>query len=180
MLSSDDYPLRLPVRVGPDGNVQVHGTSYSVDPRLVGAPAMALVRRREVTIQVGDRVCSHQRLDHAASPQRLDEHRRDLLATIHGERKRSTFRRQCLWELGETAQDFLERLIHHLPNPDRWWSPINRLYLLLEEHGGKVVTRAMADALERDQPTVAAVTAALRPPIPADLPTPTFPLEVAP
>lgn len=161
--TSSEYALRIPAQVLPTGMVHIAGTSYSVDPRKVGAPAMVLLHEKSVVIQIGGTQCIHKRIDHFPVPQRLDEHRRDILAVIHGERKKNTYKRQCLWELGDTAQRFLEILIHRLRPPTAWAGPVNRLFALLEEHGAEPLLEAMLESLRKDTITVSSVVSALHP-----------------
>lgn len=168
--TSAQYALRIPLTVLPTGMVHLHGTSYSVDPRRVGAPALALLRADSVEIVIGGTRCVHRRVDHCDQPQRLDGHRRELLGAVHGTRKRNSFKRQCLWELGAPAQEFLERLIHKLgPHATAWYAPVQRLFALLEEHGDTALLAALADAHRRGRYDVADVVRALAapPPLPS-------------
>jgi len=141
------FALRLPATVLPTGTVHILGTTYSVDPKRVGAPAMVLLRATEVEIVIGGSRCVHRRVDHCDLPQRLPEHRREMLGAVFGERKRNSFQRQCLWELGRDAQDFLEGLVHRCgADATGWYRPVAQLYALLEEHGDSVLREAMASA----------------------------------
>jgi transposase len=158
------FALRLPATVLPTGTVHVLGTTYSVDPTRVGAPAMIHLRATEVEIVIGGRRCVHRRVDHCDLPQRLPEHRRELLGAVFGERKRKSFQRQCLWELGREAQDFLEGLVHRCgANATAWYHPVAQLFALLEEHGDSALREAMASAHGTRQHDVSAVVRALRP-----------------
>jgi len=166
------FALRLPVTVLPTGTVHVLGTTYSVDPTRVGAPAMVLLRASEVEIVIGGTRCVHRRVDHCDLPQRLPEHRREMLGAVFGERKRTSFQRQCLWELGREAQDFLERLVHRCgASATGWYRPVRQLFALLEEHGDSALREAMAAAHAAGTHEVPAVVRAL---------TPRRPLVVAP
>jgi transposase len=158
------FALRLPATVLPTGTVHVLGTTYSVDPKRVGAPAMVLLRATEVEIIIGGRRCIHRRVDYCDLPQRLPEHRREMLGAVFGERKRNSFQRQCLWELGREAQDFLEGLVHRCgADAKGWYRPVAQLYALLEEHGDSALREAMASAHEAKRHDVPAVVRALRP-----------------
>lgn len=158
------YQLRVPLMVLPTGMVHVFGTSYSVDPRRLGAPAMALIGRDTVEIAIGATRCTHRRIDHAPQPQRLPEHRQALLEVVHGERKENAFRRQCLWELGGAARDFLEMVVHRCgADATGWYRPVRQLYALLEEHEAEALAAAMASCHARKAWTVAAVVSALQP-----------------
>jgi transposase len=158
------FALRVPATVLPTGTVHVLGTTYSVDPTKVGAPAMILLRAAEVEIVIGGRRCIHRRIDHCDLPQRLPEHRREMLGAVYGERKRNSFQRQCLWELGRDAQDFLEGLVHRCgANATGWYRPVAQLYALLEEHGDSALREAMASAHGAGCHDVPGVVRALRP-----------------
>jgi transposase len=158
-----EYALRQPVTVLPTGMVHVFGTSYSVDPKKVGAPAMAFMREKTVEIVINGVRCTHPRMDYTDDPQRLPEHNQAMLAAVHGERKRNTFKRQCLWELGDGARNFLERLIHRLGAHGNWAIPVHRLYALLEEHGAGAMAAALASCHEQCRYDVSDVVRALRP-----------------
>jgi transposase len=158
------FALRLPATVLPTGTVHILGTTYSVDPKRVGAPAMVLLRATEVKIVIGGSRCTHRRVDFCDLPQRLPEHRREMLGAVFGERKRNSFQRQCLWELGREAQDFLEGLVHRCgADATGWYRPVAQLYALLEEHGDSVLREAMANAHGAKRHDVPAVVRALRP-----------------
>jgi transposase len=158
------FALRIPLTVLPTGMIHVMGTSYSVDPTKVGAPAIALMRADTVEIVISGKRCIHRRIDWCEIPQRLPEHRREMLGVVHGERKRNSFQRQCLWEVGPNGQLFLERLIHRLgPDSSGWYGPVKRLYALLEEHGDSAIETAFGTCSAQERYDVNAVVAALRP-----------------
>jgi len=162
------YQLRIPLSVLPTGMVHVFGTSYSVDPRRLGAPAMALIGRDTVEIAIGATRCTHRRIDHAPQPQRLPEHRQAVLAVVHGERKANAFKRQCLWELGGAAREFLEMLVHRCgANATGWYRPVLQLYTLWDEHGSEALTAALAICHEQRDWTVPGVVRALKPQVAA-------------
>ncbi|MEY2855020.1 MAG: hypothetical protein RL030_2152 [Pseudomonadota bacterium] len=164
LFTSAQFALRIPVTVLPTGTVQVLGTTYSVDPKRVGAPAMAHLRASEVEIVVGGSRCIHRRVDHCDDPQRLPQHRREMLGAVFGQRKRNSFQRQCLWELGREAQDFLEGLIHRCgASATGWYRPVAQLYALLDEHGPDALREAMTTAHAARIHDVAAVVRELRP-----------------
>lgn len=163
--TSASYRLRVPLSVLPTGMVHVFGTSYSVDPRRLGSPAMALIGRDTVEITAGSTRCTHRRIDHAPLPQRLPEHRQAVLGVVHGERKANAFKRQCLWELGGAAREFLEMLVHRCgADATGWYRPVLLLYTLWDEHGSEALTAALAICHEQRDWTVPAVVRALKPP----------------
>jgi hypothetical protein len=117
-----------------------------------------------VAIAIGATRCTHRRIDNAPQPQRLPEHRQAVLEVVHGERKENAFRRQCLWELGGAARDFLEMVVHRCgANATGWYRPVRQLYALLEEHEADALVAAMASCHARENWTVQAVVSALQP-----------------
>jgi len=167
------YHLRIPLSVLPTGMVHVFGTSYSVDPKRLGAQAMALIGHDTVKIAIGGMRCMHRRIDHCPQPQRLPEHRQGVLAVVHGERKQNAFKRQCLWELGGGARDFLEMVVHRCgANATGWYRPVLRLYALWDEHGAEALTSALERCHQQQTWTIAAVVSALRPQVPVVAGTP--------
>ena len=159
-----EFALRIPVTVGPTAMVHVRGTSYSVDPQRVGAPAVVHLGAETVRVVINSDEWVHQRCDGCNTPQRLPEHRSAMLGAIYGQRKHNTFKRQCLFELGPGARDFLEAMIHRIgPNGTGWYRPVHRLFALLEEHGDEAVAAALTQCHGRKRYAVADVVAALRP-----------------
>lgn len=149
------YALRIPATVGPTAMVHIHGTSYSVDPKKVGAPAVIHLGARSVRVVIGGQSWTHERRDHCDTPQRLPQHRTEMLGAIYGERKHNTFKRQCLFELGPGAREFLEALIHRLgPQSTGWYQPVHRLFALLEEHGDEPMETALGLCAARGALTV--------------------------
>jgi len=158
-----EYALRIPLTVQPTGMVQVFGTSYSVDPKRVGAPAVAKVSRDTVEVVINGRSCTHQRIDNCDTPQRLPEHRSAMLGAIYGKRKHRTFKRQCLFEIGPHARTFLERMVHRLgPHGAAWFRPVERLFALLETHADDAMEVAFGTCNAQDRYDVPSVMAALR------------------
>jgi transposase len=148
--------------VTPTGTVSINGTPYFASARRIGAPATILIRQASIEIVVGDKAerCVHTRRDDAGVVQRLPDQREDLLAVVHGQRKRATFRRQCLLELGQEAWSFLSVLVHRCPN-GRWEEPCTELYDLLVTFGEDAMRTAFAQCNVRQQYTVPAIVDAL-------------------
>lgn len=163
LTSPDQHAVHEHAVVAPTGTVSVRGTAYFASARRLGAPAVILLRAREVEIIVGEagERSVHQRVDDAGVVQRLPDQRVAVLASIHGKRKQATFRRQCLMELGQEAWRFLTGLIHRCPG-GLWEGPCTELYDLFEHHGDAAMRTAFARCNAADDFTVKAVTAALR------------------
>ena len=156
-----EYPIRETRTITPMGTVSYAGTSYSTPPERIGAPATVYVRQDRLDMEAGRLQWSHRREDGTGKVRRLLEHRRSVLAVVHGERKRRYFRRQCLLELGLPAHDFLEQLVHRCPGGT--WSPhVDRLYELLEEYGAEDLALALAKCVKNGRFDVGAVAAEFR------------------
>lgn len=154
------WAIEASATVTPMGTVRVLGTSYSATDTKLGAPATVLIRKDRLLIDVrGDR-CEHVRADHTGEVRRLPDHRASVLAALHGRRKLSTFRRQCLLELGEAAESFLEQLVHRAPS-GRWEGPCEELFDLLRDHGDDCMIHAFVRCVADRRYTAADVRAVL-------------------
>lgn len=153
--------LRETATVTPAGTVSINGTPYFATARFIGAPATVLIRQETIEIAIGDRErCTHARRDGVGRVQRLASQRTHMLAVIHGRRKQATFRRQCLFETGKEASDFLGGLVHRCPNGN-WEGPCSELYDQLVIHGEAAMRAAFAACHLAGRYTVDAVVSAL-------------------
>lgn len=157
----DAWAIEDSATVTPMGTISYLGTSYSATARHLGAPATLLVRERTLEIVVAGRRCTHVREDHTDEVRRLPEHRQEVLAALHGDRKLATFRRQCLLELGQPAWQFMEPLVHICPQ-GRWEKPCHELFDLLVAYGDGAMLDAFTRCVARQTFTVAAVRTVLR------------------
>ena len=116
----------------------------------IGATATVLIRAHQLDLSAGGSAWTHDRQDHTGKTIRLPEHRRAVLAVVHGERKKRYFRRQCLLELGPPAHDLLEQLVHRCPGGT--WSPhVDRLFELLCTYGSQDLIAAITTCAARSQ-----------------------------
>ena len=159
--SAADFPLLESGVVSPTGTVRFHGTAYSVDPRFLGAPATIRVFERRLAIEVGGSRCEHIRADYTDDVRRLPEHSLAMATVITASRKQTYFKRQCLMELGETAQRFLDRLIMRAPG-NSWYRDIHRLFDLYQRHDHASLLIAMGEALSAGQSDVTAISRRLK------------------
>jgi transposase len=159
-VGSADWAIVATATVTPMGTIPLFGTSYSATARRLGAPATVHIRGTTLDVTVGDERCTHAREDHTGEVRRLPQHREDVLAVIHGQRKEATFRRQCLLELGQPAWLFLGQLIHLEPCGS-WEGPCNDLFGLLQRHDDDAMRAAFAHCHAHKHYTVAAVRDAL-------------------
>jgi transposase len=163
-VQAEDHVLQDTATVTPMGTISWKGTSYFATATRLGAPATLLVRQDTLEIIVGDggERCTHVRRDGmGVVVQRLPGQRQDMLAVIHGRRKHSTFRRQCLLELGRPAWDFMEVLVHRCPD-GRWERPCTDLYELMQVHGDDAMRAAFVACCARRTYTVVDVATALK------------------
>lgn len=159
-VTPEEWAMAASATVTPMGTIRLMGTSYSASETKLGAPATIAIRKDRIDIDVrGDR-CTHVRRDGTGGVHRLPEHRTSMLAALHGHRRVTTFRRQCLLELGPPAEDFLEQLVHAEPC-GRWEQPCHELFDLLRDHGDDRMTAAFSRCVRQRRFTVDAVRAVL-------------------
>lgn len=89
------WPLRETKTVTPTGTISFGGTPYFAHAKRIGAPATLFVRQFEIEIVVGDDRVTHVRRDGDGRLQMLPSQREDLLAAVHGRRKKATARREA-------------------------------------------------------------------------------------
>lgn len=160
--TADAYPLRESATVTPVATVVIRGTPYQVDPKAIGTVATVLIRRDtiEVVTVRGTRV-SHRRRDGIKVVQRLPGQASEVLARLHGERKRNYYQRECILSLGSEAAVFLENLIHARGNGG-WVREVSRIFALLEERGPDRLRMALATCVAQGRHDIFAVEAALK------------------
>jgi transposase len=157
-----DYPLRESATVTPVATIVVRGTPYQVDPKAIGTVATVLMRQDVIeVITVRGTTVTHPRRDGSRTVQRLPGQASEVLALLHGERKRNYYQRECILALGPDAAAFLENLIHARGNGG-WIREVTRIFALLEQHGPDRLRSALATCVERERHDIFAVEAALK------------------
>jgi len=160
--TAPDYPLRESATVTPVATIVVRGTPYQVDPKAIGTVATVLVRRDTIeVITVRGTTVTHPRHDGSRTVQRLPGQATEVLARLHGERKRNYYQRECLLALGADAAAFLENLIHARGNGG-WVREVARLFILLEECGPDRLRAALTRCVAAGRHDLFAVEAALK------------------
>jgi transposase len=157
---ADAWAIERSATVTPMGTVSYEGTQYAATERHLGATATLLIRKNEVEVIVSGQRSVHAREDHTGEVRRLPSQRAAVLKVLHGDRKRATFRRQCLLELGPEARSFLAPLVHTCPD-GRWDQPCEQLYGLLMKHGDDAMRLALGRCVDMRAFSVSAVQAAL-------------------
>lgn len=160
--TADTYPLRESATVTPVATIVVRGTPYQVDPKAIGTVATVLLRRDTVEIiTMRGTTVVHPRCDGTKAIQRRPGQATEVLARLHGERKRNYYQRECLLALGVDAATFLENLIHDRGNGG-WVREVARLFALLEECGPERLRTALSRCVAAGRHDLFAVEAALK------------------
>jgi transposase len=141
----EELALRIAVYVGPTGTVLHDGHAYSMPPEAISMPATLYLYAQRVRIVAGRHEVVHPRKFEAHEGSSLAEHRAALVAAVSGRRGKRYLKRQQLLELGEPAIRYLTEIVHRRPR--QWYEDVDRLHVLLQDHGPEVLRRAMEDGL---------------------------------
>jgi hypothetical protein len=140
-----ELALRVPVTVGPTGEV-VHDTHrYSMPPESLGIPGTLFAYRDRVRIVAGRYEAVHERLFGPPAKSTLPEHRAQRVAAASGKRAKRYMQREHLLDLGPVALEYLTELTHRRPRV--WIRDVDRLHALLEEHGEPALRAAFERGL---------------------------------
>lgn len=140
-----DYALRIPITVGPTGQVEHGGVRYSMPARAMGIPGTLFLYRDRVKVVAGPFSAEHPRRPETPGVSWRPEHRAELLGHVAGERGKLYLKRQQLFELGPEAVEFLTELVH--ARRWGWKSDVEKLYELLLQHGAPRLLGAIVRAL---------------------------------
>jgi transposase len=141
-----ELALRVPVTVGPTGEV-VHDTHrYSMPPESLGIPGTLFAYRDRVRIVAGRYEAVHERLFGPPAKSTLPEHRAQRVAAASGKRAKRYMQREHLLDLGPVALEYLTELTHRRPRV--WIRDVDRLHALLEEHGESALRAAFERGLQ--------------------------------
>jgi hypothetical protein len=142
----EDLALRVPVYVGPTGTVLHDGHAYSMPPEAISMPATLYLYAQRVRIVAGRYEAVHPRKFLAHESSSLAEHRAALVAAVSGRRGKRYLKRQQLLELGEPAIRYLTEIVHRRPR--QWYDDVDRLHVILQDHGWEVLRYAMEEGLK--------------------------------
>lgn len=163
-LLPQNLALRVSVHVGPTAEVAFESNHYSMPPGACGLTGTAFVFQDTVKIVAGKFTALHPRLASGARQiSALDEHRAEQLAAVSGKRGKRYLQRQQLLDLGGPMVQLISEICRQAP--DRWFSEVEHLYGLLQKHGEARLRIAVRIAISSHSPSVAAVAAALLPPL---------------
>jgi transposase len=141
----EDLALRVPVVVGPTGDV-VHDTHpYSMPPDAIGLSGTLYLYRNRVRIVAGRFEATHARLFAPGARSSLPEHRAEMVAAVSGKRAKRYLKREHLLQLGRPALDYLTALVHR--RSIGWVRDIDRLHDLLQAFGPEAMHAAFARAV---------------------------------
>ena len=141
-----EYALRYPVRVGPTCFVLFQGATYSMPTETMGVNATLFLYPDRVRIMTDRADVTHPRQPpggRSTNP----KHMTGALAALSGRRAQLYYKRQRLFEVGPTAEEFLTELVHGRPRVWAW--DVEQLFDLLLQHGPDRLSRAFQQALER-------------------------------
>jgi transposase len=141
----EELALRIPVYVGPTGTVLHDGHAYSMPPESISMPATLYLYAQRVRIVAGRHEAVHPRKFVAHEGSSLAEHRAALVAAVSGKRGKRYLKRQQLLELGEPAIRYLTEIVHRRPR--QWFEDVDRLHVILQDHGPQVLRLAMESGL---------------------------------
>lgn len=144
-VSPHDLALRIPVVVGPTGYVLDDTHRYSMPPDAIGIAGTLYLYREHIRIVVSRFEATHPRLTVPHAVSTLPAHRAEMVAAVSGKRGKRYLKRQHLLELGEPALAYLTELTHRRPR--RWVHDVDRLHVLLQEHGPTVLRAAVVQGL---------------------------------
>ena len=140
-----ELALRVPVTVGPTGEVVYDTHRYSMPPDSLGIPGTLFVYRDRVRIVAGRYEAVHERLFGPPGKSTLPEHRAQRVAAASGKRAKRYMQREHLLDLGPAALEYLTELTHRRPRV--WIRDVDRLHALLEEHGESALRAAFERGL---------------------------------
>jgi transposase len=135
-----DLALRIPITVGPTGEVLHDTHGYSMPAESLGIPGTLYLYRDRVRIIAGRYEATHPRLYGPPAKSTLAEHRAERVAAASGKRAKRYMQREHLLGIGRCALEYLTELTHRRPRT--WIRDVERLHELLERHGDEPLRRA--------------------------------------
>jgi transposase len=145
-VSPRDLALRIPISVGPTGEVLHDTHGYSMPPDSMGIPGTLYLYRDRVRIVAGRFEAVHTRLFGPPAKSTLPEHRAQRVAAAAGKRAKRYMQRQHLLDVGgRVALEYLTELTHRRPRV--WVRDVDRLHDLLQQHGEQALRAAFERGL---------------------------------
>jgi transposase len=137
-----DLAVRVPVVVGPTGEVIHDLHPYSMPPDAIGIAGTLYLYRDRVRIVAGRFEVTHERKFQPGEGSILPEHRAQHVAAVSGKRAKRYLQREHLLKLGPDALAYLTELTHR--RPQVWLRDIDRLHTVLATYGDDAMRAAFA------------------------------------
>jgi transposase len=137
-----DLAVRVPIVVGPTGEVIHELHPYSMPADAIGIAGTLYLYRDRVRIVAGRFEVTHERKFRPGEGSILPEHRADHVAAVSGKRAKRYLQREHLLKLGPDALAYLTELTHR--RPQVWLRDIDRLHTLLATYGDDAMRAALA------------------------------------
>jgi transposase len=137
-----DLAVRVPIVVGPTGEVIHDLHPYSMPADAIGIAGTLYLYRDRVRIVAGRFEGTHERKFQPGEGSILPEHRADHVAAVSGKRAKRYLQREHLLKLGPEALAYLTELTHR--RPQVWLRDIDRLHTLLATYGDEAMRAALA------------------------------------
>ncbi|HEY6361572.1 MAG TPA: hypothetical protein VIX63_10740, partial [Vicinamibacterales bacterium] len=137
-----DLAVRVPIVVGPTGEVIHDLHPYSMPADAIGIAGTLYLYRDRVQIIAGRFEVTHERKFQPGEGSMLPEHRADHVAAVSGKRAKRYLQREHLLKLGPAALAYLTELTHR--RPQVWLRDIDRLHTLLATYGDDAMRAALA------------------------------------
>jgi hypothetical protein len=137
-----DLAVRVPIVVGPTGEVIHDLLPYSMPPEAIGIAGTLYLYRDRVRIVAGRFAVTHERKFQPGEGSMLPAHRAQHVAAVSGKRAKRYLQREHLLKLGPEALTYLTELTHR--RPQVWLRDIDRLHTLLAAYGDDAMRGALA------------------------------------
>ncbi len=137
-----ELALRVPIVVGPTGEVIDDTHPYSMPPEAIGIAGTLYLYRDRVRIVAGRFTVVHERKFQRGEGSILPEHRAQHVAAVSGKRAKRYLQREHLLKLGPEALAYLTELTHR--RPQVWLRDIDHLHTLLAAYGDEAMRAALA------------------------------------
>ncbi len=151
--------LRVPIFVGPTGEVMFEGVPYSMPPEATNIAGTMFLYEDRLRIFAGRFEATHRRRAKGEPPAPLPEHRAAKLAAVHGKRAKLYEKRQQVLNLGSDALALLTEITHREPRLAS--RRVEELYVLLEDFGDDTMREAIGRAVRAGTLSVTGVTRVL-------------------
>lgn len=143
-----ELALRAPVVVGPTAYAPFEGNDFMLPAAAMGIGGTVFIYEDRLRFVVGRHQAAYPRPAPGVKDERfnLPHLQAELVAAVSGRRARLYTKRQQLLEVGEPAHRFITELVHR--RPMTWSKDVERLHVLLLDHGKPAMFAAFQHALD--------------------------------